>query len=123
MTKLKIKEAKPLGYHVLIELQSLHDHNEKGDVLSKGGILLSAPTANFEQDGISVGKVLSIGEWAHKNLTCGADGHKDWGYDVGDMVSFQKHMGKKVSDDPSDMRRLLVDHEVMMKVEIGGDDE
>lgn len=119
MTKLKIKHAKPCGYHVLVELVKLHDHDEKGNALSKGGIYLNSPSADFEQDGVSVGKVLKVGEFAHKNLSCGADGHKDWGYDIGDHVSFQKHMGKKVSDDPADMKRLLVDHEIMMKVEIG----
>lgn len=119
MSKLKITDCTPCGYHVLVELQQIHKHNDKGDVLSTGGILLNAPGANFEQDSVSVGKVLKVGKFAHRNLSCGADGHKDWGYVVGDTISFQKHMGKKVSDDPADMRRLLVDHEVMMKVEIG----
>ena len=122
MTKLKIKSATPCGYHVLVELISIVNHNDDGEATSEGGILLCPPDSqavNFEQDGISVGKVVKVGKFAHKNLSCGANGHKDWGYDIGDMISFQKHMGKKVSDDPKDMQRLLVDHEVMMKVEIG----
>jgi hypothetical protein len=128
MKKLVITDAEPCGYHVLVELQELYEQNEKGEALSDGGIILGAPgnataALKFEQDGVSVGKVLKVGKWAHKNLSCGANGHKDWGYDIGDTVSFKKHMGQKISDKPSDMRRLLVDHEIMMKVEIGDSNE
>lgn len=115
---VNVKTIKPCGYHVVIELLEVYGTNEHGDKVTKGGIVLAAETVAKESVSIHIGKVLSIGEYAHKKLECGADGADDWGYKVGDYVCFNAHVGKQVSTDPKDMRRLILDNDVKAKVEL-----
>jgi len=113
---LQIEKCEPLGYHVIVELHQIYAPDEQGDTKSEGGIILSQQTVVKEQRAVHIGTVLHIGKYAHKNHSCGADGHKDWGYKVGDMVRFNAYTGEPISNDPNDLRRLLCDHDIKCKV-------
>lgn len=109
---LKVKDCDPYGYFVLVELHPLYAPNKEGDHKTSGGIIIAQDTAVKEQRAVDIATVLKIGPYAHKNHSCGADGHKDWGYKVGDTVRINAHTGKAISNDPTDLRRIVCDHDI-----------
>jgi len=113
---LKIKDCEPFGYFVIVELHKMYKDDGDGYHKTTGGIVLAKEVAKKEQQAVDIVKVLKIGEFAHKNHACGADGHKSWGYDVGDMVRINAHAGKKISNDPEDLRRIVCDHDIICGV-------
>ena len=113
-----VEDIEPCGYHVVLELLDVYQTDDNGDIKSEGGIILDKKEVKREALTTQIGKVLKVGNHAHKNLECGVDSHSEWGYEVGDLVSFNAYVGKKISSDPEDRRVLVVDHDIKVKVKL-----
>ncbi len=118
MINLKIANVRPTGYSVLVELYKVNDSNEDGVLMSKGGIALDQGVAKKENESVQIAKILDIGPFAYSKLECGCNTAHDWGVQVGDLVLFDSHCGRKVTTDTKDQRRLLTDQEIRAVVEL-----
>jgi co-chaperonin GroES (HSP10) len=98
-------KTKPLGYHVLIEV-------DKVEETSAGGIIMATKTeSKREQEGHSFGKVVAFGPTAYKGLQ-GCESPDDWGIAAGDNVRFTKYDG--VYDGEGDeVYRLVRDTDII----------
>ena len=76
---------KPLGFYVLIEMDTIED-------VSAGGIILG--DVRREQDACEFGTVEAIGPIAYKGFE-GCEGSDDWGVKVGDRVEYRSYEGKR----------------------------
>lgn len=81
----KDMKVKPCGTTILVEIIPVEDTYE--------GSVIQRPTNETKREtgGRDIGRVLEIGAYAYKEwgLT-----HKDWGYEVGDVVEFKRYDGK-----------------------------
>jgi len=123
MINLKIGNVRPTGYSVLVELFKVNNTDDDGLLKSKGGILLDQNIAKKENESVQVAKVLEIGPFAYSKLDCGCNTARDWGVQVGDLVLFDSHCGRKVTTNTKDQRRLLTDQEIRAVVEIESEEE
>ena len=94
------------GYHILVRPVSVKSK-------TKGGLLLPDSVKDDVAYLTTVGKVLSIGDWAYKD----EDKFPNWKWcDVGDYVCYARHAGQKLYY--KGVRLLLLfDDQVMMKVD------
>jgi co-chaperonin GroES (HSP10) len=113
-----IDEITPCGYKVVLELLDVYQKGDDGYVKTDGGIIVAENEAKREAMQTQVAKVISIGEHAHKNLECGVNNHKEWGYEIGDYVLFNAYVGKTISTDPEDRRVIVNDHDIQAKVKL-----
>ncbi len=115
---INVKKIKPCGYHIVVELLDLYEEDEDGYSKTDGGILLTAATADREKVAVHIATVLDMGKFAFKNQDSGVDSPADWGVKIGDKVCFNAYVGKQVSSNPKDRRRLIIDHDIKAVVEM-----
>lgn len=111
-TDIEVKDIKPTGYHVLVELLNLYDKNEQGDrTFGDTGIIMAAEIAEKEESVITLAKVLEFGPAAFKKLSNGVNSPEEWGVKVGDIVSLPTP-GESASTNPRDKRRIILDQDI-----------
>ena len=118
MIDLKIKRVKPAGYSLTVELYRVNKSNDDGVLMSEGGIALDQGIAKKENDSVQIGRVIEIGPFAYRGLECGCNSALEWGVEVGDLVLFDSHAGRKATTDAKDLTRLLTDQEVRAIIEL-----
>lgn len=117
-TDIEVKEIKPTGYHVLVELLNLYDEDDQGNKKLDSGILIAAEVARKEESVVSIAKILEFGPGAFKKLANGCNSPKDWGVEVGDVVSIPSSVGESASTNPRDKRRIILDQDIKAVVTI-----
>jgi len=88
---------KALGYRMLIEVEEVPE-------TTAGGIILAQQTKDADEAAQEFGRVVDIGEFAFKEYPA------KW-CKVGDMVSFQKYVGKVIVD-PETKKKFRVINDI-----------
>ena len=119
-------KIKPLGFYVLIEMESVEE-------VSAGGIILNKDLVNKEQDATDVGYVRAIGPTAYHGypgcdlndssipLTAvesedgmtSATPHGCWGLEVGQKIEYRKFEGKKSAVKDHENYRYIPDSHII----------
>lgn len=88
-------KIKPLGFYVLIEMESVES-------VTEGGIVLPGDMINKEQDATDVGYVRQIGPTAFAGYPgCEVEGVAPadcWGLKIGQKVEYRKFEGKRSAE-------------------------
>lgn len=112
MAKLKkVKNLKPTGYNVLIDLMEAEEK-------SKGGIILGKEERNREQMNMVVGQVVAFGPACYKNMESGVNSPEEWGVKVGDWVRFHTQCYTKVGTEENPSLVMILDHDIKGTVEL-----
>lgn len=88
---------KPLGYRMLIEVEEIPE-------TTAAGIILAQQTREADQNAQEFGRVMDMGEFCYKEYPA------RW-CKIGDVVSFQKYVGKVIID-PETKKRFRVINDI-----------
>lgn len=106
-------KAKPVGFHVLIELEEVESK-------SKGGIILNQDSVNKEQAATQIGRIVEIGPLAYVGWKgCEHETkkpHECWGVNTGDLVEFKKYEGMVSVVEGFDKHRYIPDSHIVGKI-------
>jgi co-chaperonin GroES (HSP10) len=103
---------KPLGFYVLIEMESFEE-------TTAGGIVLPGDLVNKEQDATSIGYVRGIGPTAYDGYPgCNSvSPSHDWGLEIGQKVEYRKFEGKKSAAPGCENYRYIPDSHIIGAIE------
>lgn len=109
-------KIRPAGHRILVKIRKVREK-------TASGIILPQSTAETETLSSELGEIIEIGPTAFNAF----DGLEAWDLEIGDLVLFARHGGKKVSFPGYDekkhgMFRIINDEDVVAKIE-GDKDE
>jgi co-chaperonin GroES (HSP10) len=100
----------PTGHRVMVKLQQLEEYDEVFANARKSGIEIPEFTKRKEETVIDTGRVVAIGKTAFIDF-----GGEPW-CEVGDLVAYARHSGKRVKDPVDDEDYLILNDEDIVAV-------